>query len=1042
MDDSAGVSRPAVHAFLGNSRYSEDCMRYSGFRLVLALLVGAAPAAICSAVGVDFARDIQPILADKCYHCHGPDANHRKGDLRFDTLDPKLGPFAPRDGYSIVVPKNLDDSVMVMRITSDDPDVQMPPPSSNRTLTKAQIDLLQQWVKEGAKWGKHWSLEVPKRPELPAVKDTKWSRNPIDRFILAKLESEGLKPSPEATTAQLIRRVTLDLTGLPPTPQEVEAFLADQSPDAYGKVADRLFASPRNGENMVWEWLDAARYADTNGYQADPTRTSWPWRDWVIKAMNENLPFDQFGTWQIAGDLIPNATKEQQLASGFNRNHTFNGEGGRIPEETRVENVLDRVDPTATTFMGLTVGCAKCHDHKYDPISQKEYYSLYAYFNQCSETGAFDYVNGGNVRPVMTVASAEQLQKYGELTLAAKDAEEHLAKQTPKIDKAQKQWEQSALADNGWQILAPTSLKSTAGATMQIQPDLSVLVSGTDPETDVHEVVLRTNLPKVTGIRLEPLQDASLPQKGPGRFTESGNFVLTNIEATGVSIADPKQTKTLSFASADATYNQDQWHVNGAIDKDPKTGWGVWKAPDPAHLSAIFRLAEPAQFTGGMEIRLRFHYESEVKHHTMGRFRLALTDGPGLTPEAFAALTIAPKKRSDAEKTAIREFYRNRISPDYPQLNNAIASTKKAAADFETTFTKTMVMDDATPRETHVLQKGAYDKLLDKVDMAVPAVLNPMPTDAPKNRLGLAKWMFDPANPLVARVIVNRYWQTFFGYGIVKTVEDFGVQGERPVNPELLDWLAVEFRDGGWNVKAMQRLMVTSSAYRQSSKVTPELFEKDPENRLLARGPRFRLPSVVLRDQALAASGLLVEKVGGPPVKTYQPPGIWEEATFGQIKYEQDHGDALYRRGVYMFWRRIVGPTEFFDTQSRTTCVVRPSRTNTPLHALTTLNDTTFVEAARALAQRAMATSESPAERINAIYRFVLARAPEAKEQQVFLKAIERLKQQYAADPDAAKKLLAIGESKRNEKLNPVDEAAYTGVCLAVLNLDETMTKE
>ncbi|HTL29640.1 MAG TPA: DUF1549 and DUF1553 domain-containing protein, partial [Tepidisphaeraceae bacterium] len=825
-------------------------------------------------------------------------------------------------------------------------------------------------------------------------------------------------------------------------PAEVDAFVADQSPDSYEKVVDRLLASPRYGEHMVWEWLDAARYADTNGYQADPTRTSWPWRDWVIKAMNENLPFDQFGTWQIAGDLMPNATKEQQLATGFNRNHAFNGEGGRIPEETRVEDVLDRVDTTATTFLGMTIGCAKCHDHKYDPISQKEYYSLFAYFNQCSESGAFDYVNGGNVRPVMTVATAEQLQKFGELTLAAKDAEEHLAKQTPRIDKQQREWEQTALADNGWQILAPASVKSTAGATMQIQPDASVLVSGTDPETDVHEVVLRTNLPKITGIRLEPMQDPSLPQKGPGRFTESGNFVLTNIEATAVSVADPKQSKALSFASADATFNQEQWHVNGAIDADPKTGWGVWKAPDPAHLSAVFRLAEPAQFTGGMEIRLRFHYESEVKHHTMGRFRLSLTDGSVLTPEAFAALTVPAKKRDEAQKNVVRDLYRTRVSNDFKKLNDAVVATKKAATDLENSFTKTMVMDDATPRETHVLQKGAYDKPLDKVEPGVPAVLNPLPKDVPNNRLALAKWMFDPANPLVSRVIVNRYWQTFFGYGIVKTVEDFGVQGERPVNPDLLDWLAVEFRESGWNVKAMQRLLVTSATYRQSSKVTPELQEKDPENRLLARGPRFRLPAVVLRDQALAASGLLVEKLGGPPVKAYQPPGIWEEATFGTIKYQQDHGEALYRRSVYIFWRRIVGPTEFFDTQSRTTCTVRPSRTNTPLHALTTLNDITFVEAARALAQRAMATSQSPAERINAIFRFVLARNPEPKEQQILVSAIDRLKKQYAADPDAAKKLLAIGESKRDEKLNVVDEAAYTGVCLAVLNLDETLTKE
>jgi len=444
---------------------------------------------------INFARDIQPILSDKCFHCHGPDANARKADLRFDVLDPKLGPFAERDGYSVIKPGSLDDSVLVMRITSDDPEFHMPPPASNRKLSDKQVDLLKRWVEQGAKWGKHWSFEPPVRPQVPrALKGGAWPRNDVDRFILARLQKEGLAPAEETSRETLIRRVTLDLTGLPPTPAEIDAFVNDPSSDAYEKVVDRLLASPRYGERMVWEWLDLARYADTNGYQNDPTRTMWPWRDWVIRAMNANMPYDQFVTWQLAGDLLPNATREQKLASGFNRNHPYNGEGGRIPEETRVENVLDRVDTTSTAFLGLTVGCARCHDHKYDPIAQREYYQLYAYFNQSSEDGRGKYANLGNVPPVITVASGEEEGKLAELKKAHKQAEKKLAGEFPKVDAKQKEWEHAARYEKGWVVATPVSTKSTGGATMRTQWDSSVLVSGESPDKDVHEVALKTDL--------------------------------------------------------------------------------------------------------------------------------------------------------------------------------------------------------------------------------------------------------------------------------------------------------------------------------------------------------------------------------------------------------------------------------------------------------------------------------------------------------------------------------------------------------------------
>ncbi len=1089
-------------------------------RLILLPLAALCGLLLCNPAQadppIDFAREIQPILADNCYFCHGPDKNHRTADLRFDILDPKQGPFAPRDDYSIITPGKLDDSVLIMRLTSDDPDFQMPPPKANRHVTPKQIDLLKKWVEQGAKWGKHWALEPPIRSALPEVKDATWVKNPLDRFILARLEKEGLKPSPEASKETLIRRVTLDLTGLPPTPEQVDAFLADPSSDAYEKVVDRLLASPRYGERMVWEWLDIARYADTNGYQNDPTRTSWPWRDWVIKALNENLPYDQFIIWQLAGDLLPNATQEQRLASAFNRNHPFNGEGGRIPEETRVDNVMDRVDTTATAFMGLTVGCAKCHDHKFDPISQKEYYQLYAYFNQCSETGEGKYVNEGNVSPVMTLVSEQQSQKLALLKKQAKDAAEKLTAQMPEVDKKQVEWEIAARYEKGWIVATPLSAKASSGATMKTLPDSSILVGGTNPDTDVHEVVLRSDLARITALRLEAIPDPSLPEGGPGRSPSSGNFVLNNLEAAAVSLADPKQTKPIIFASTDATFSQEGFPVAGAVDADPKTGWAVWKAPDKKNISAVFRFAEPVTFSAGCSITLKFHYESPVRLHTMGRFRLALSDASAPTPSVAAALAVAANERTDEQKKQIRDFYRGRISTELKTLNQAAAAAKKAAEDFENAFTKVMVMDDATTRPTHVLSKGAYDKRLDEVHPGVPAVLNPLPRDgqttsSPRdrersgsvagpptatrptthptnNRLTLARWLTDPANPLTARVTVNRYWQQFFGTGIVKTVEDFGLQGERPVHPELLDWLALQFRDGSpipvgatlvspsspaaspgtpargepgrvgegwgegrnptnartqpWNVKALHRLIVTSAAYRQSSKVSPDLFDRDPENRLLARGPRFRLPSAFIRDQALAAAGLLVEKVGGAPLKGYQPPGIWEEATFNIIKYQQDHGEALYRRSVYTFWRRIVGPTEFFDTASRSSCVARPSRTNTPLHALTTLNDVTYIEAARALAQRVMTKTQSPEERLRMICRLVLGRSPHDTEKPVLFAALDRLKNEYAANKPEALKLLLQGESKRDEKLDPCEHAAYTALCLEILNLDETLTKE
>jgi mono/diheme cytochrome c family protein len=823
--------------------------------VLIALLAGQAPARD-PRPSVDFGRDVLPILSDNCFRCHGPDARARKAGLRLDTPEGAL-----RKADPVLVPGKSAVSELVRRITSTDAEEVMPPPKSNRKLSPRQIALLRQWIDEGARWGRHWALEKPVRPALPRVREGTWPRNAIDAFVLARLEAEGLKPSPEAAKETLIRRVTLDLTGLPPTPKEVDDFLADRSPDAYERLVDRLLASPHYGERMVWEWLEAARYADSNGYQGDGERTMWPWRDWAVAALNRNLPFDQYTVWQIAGDLLPGATREQKLATAFCRNHAINGEGGRIAEENRVDYVMDMTETTATVWLGMTFNCCRCHDHKFDSFTQRDYYGLFAFFNQTPVDGG-----GGNPQtpPVLSLLSREETAKLEALNETLRGA-------AREVDEAERK-------------LFPRAAGQTAADS-----------------------------PKAAGLKADILSLLKLPAEKRGR---------------------------------------------GQIEQLEKH----WQASEPA----------------------------------------------------YAALL---KKQRGALET------RDALS--------------RAAV-------RVMVMEDMPkPRDTFLLTRGSYEKPAEKVSAAVPAALPPLPADATRNRLGLARWLVSPDNPLTARVTVNRTWQQFFGAGLVKTSEDFGVQGEKPSHPELLDFLAAEFVRTGWDVKGLHRLIVTSAAYRQSSKVTPALVERDPANRLLARGPRYRLPSWMVRDQALAASGLLVRRLGGPPVKPYQPAGVWEEATFGNKRYQQDKGDALYRRSLYTFWRRIVGPTVFFDTAARQTCIVKPMRTNTPLHALTTLNDVTYVEAARALAARALAAAgSSPEERIESAFRLVLARRPTSAERQVLLAGLERCRRRFAADPQAARKFLAVGEAPRDPRFDAVVYAAWAAVSSAILNLDEALTKE
>jgi hypothetical protein len=995
------------------------------------LAVCAAPA---WAEPVDFSRDVQPILSENCYHCHGPDPKTREGQLRLDTRE---GAYRTLDGVTVVKPGDPANSELIVRIFSQDQDEVMPTPKSHRTLTEAQKQTLRRWVEEGAPWGEHWAFVPPKKAAVPE------GENPIDHFVRKKLAQEKLSPAPEAAPEDLIRRVTMDLTGLPPTLEAVDAFVADPSEAAYAAHVDRLLASPRYGERMVWEWLDAARYADTNGYQGDPTRAMWYWRDWAIAALNDNLPFDQFTIEQLAGDLLEKPTQAQLIATGFHRNHMLNGEGGRIAEETRVENVMDRVETTGTVWLGLTFNCCRCHDHKYDQLTQRDYYQLAAYFNSIDETGANDA--GGLAHPILTFATPEQKAKIDALKAAEDAAKRTRDELEKKLRAEQAEWERTLLAGADgkapaaqWTPLVPTEANAEQGTVLTKADDGSVLAVSASPAKDEYVVIYPATLAGITAFKLEVLPDASLPHHGPGRAPENGNFVLSEV-------ALQDYGKNIPLSALEATFEQTGWPAAKAFDGDPKTGWAIMGGTGKTQ-TLLFTPGAATSVGSGHNLAFRFSF-AYGRQHTLGKFRLsATTDNAALLrpmPENIRALLAKPAgERSDAEKGELTKYYLD-TSAALTAARKARDDAKAAREAAEKAIPRTMIMRDREkPRDTFILTRGAYDKPSEKVGHGTPAFLPPLPTDAPKNRLALTRWLVSAENPLTARVVVNRFWQQFFGRGLVKTVDDFGVQGDKPTHPELLDWLAVDFREHGWDVKRLVRQIVTSATYRQASHIPPGLAERDPENKLLARGPRHRWPSWMLRDQALALGGLLVEKIGGPPVKGYQPPGVWEEATFGQITYQQDKGEALYRRSLYTFWRRIVGPTYFFDVSNRQTCSVKTGLTNTPLHALTTLNDVTYTEAARAFAQRVLKSGGDDAARLTHAFRLCTARQPAENEMAILQAALARLRQSYHATPDAAQKLIAIGESKPDPQLAPAELAAWTALGTLLLNLDETLSKE
>jgi hypothetical protein len=859
------------------SLHPAPAMRRSCSRLLLSLLPALPTTLLLAAAGAaepipwDFNRDIRPILSENCFYCHGQDANHRQAGLRLDQRDEAVD-------YGAIVPHDPEASELLRRVDETDPDLQMPPPGSNRSLTDEQRQMLRAWIAAGAPYAEHWAYVPPQRAALPEVQRAEWIRQPLDHFVLARLEAQGWGPAPEADRATLVKRLYIDLLGLPPTPEEVTEFITDEEPQAYERLVDRLLASPHYGERMALGWLDAARYADSNGFQQDGDTWQWIWRDWVVGAMNRDLPFDQFTIWQLAGDLLPDATTEQKIASGFNRNHLLNGEGGAIPEEQRFVNLFDRVDTTATTWLGLTMACAQCHDHKYDPITQRDYYQLLDAFNRVPERGVPQYFSP-RIRvapPFVELPTEENRTRIAEFEAEMAALQPQVA---AAVDAAFAGWRQA--------VLSEAFSREQAG----------------------FDDTLRAWLAKPAGERSEE----------------------ENQEAAA---------------------------------------------------------------------RLKKHFQEKVQPTLITQIRVL------------------------------------------GELENI---QKRLAAYRADQIPRVMIMSDEQPRETAILDRGEYLNPTEHVSFSTPSFLPPLPDGAPRNRWGLAQWLVADEHPLTARVQVNRMWQHFFGTGIVKTAEDFGVQSEYPVHRELLDWLAVEFREQGWSMKAMQRMMVTSATYRQSSRMTEWHREEDGENRLLARASRFRMPAPVLRDWALAAAGLLEAKIHGTPVYPYQPEGVWESLAITKERdftYPASSGADLYRRSVYTFWRRTVRPANMFDTASRQACTVRLSITSTPLHALTMLNDPTWVEAARVLAEKAFEVDGDTRRRLTWAFERVLCRTPTHSEREILQRAYEKQLLVYADDPASADALLGVGESPRQESLDAGAHAAMTAVCLAILNLDEALTRE
>ncbi len=1182
-------------------------------RTTLAVLFATLAPDVCGAAEIRYGRDVRPLLSDRCFRCHGPDEAAREADLRLDVFEAAT---ADRGGYSAIVPGNAERSELWSRITDPDPELGMPPSKSHKPrLSDAELDVVRRWIESGARYEPHWSFVAPVRPALPAVRDSSWCENEIDRFVLATLEREGVTPSPTAPAAVLLRRVFLDLTGLPPTLGELDAYLGDRESDAYERVVDRLLTEEpyvsRGAEHRAVPWLDAARYADTCGIHTDAGRSIWPWRDWVLRALRDHMPFDRFLTEQLAGDLLPDATLDQKVASGFNRNHVTTDEGGAIAEEALVEYAVDRTSTTASVFLGLTMGCARCHDHKFDPITQQEFYELYAYFSSIEEPGLYSQLPDAQraFEPAMEVPTAAQEGERARLTREVEAERARLDETLPEESQARDAYFAALVRESAldWESGTVLTAQSTGGATLAVQSDGSVLASGANPDRDEHAITVRLDGTHRRLLALEALPDASFFDGRVGR-AGNGNAVLTGIEARAHSVRDPSLTQLVRFvwAWADREQPDGDYAVTQALDVDDELGWAADAHRHPGGRVALFLADASFGFEGGTELVVRLQYDSVYAQHVFGRVRLstgslsdttlaslpaafgrwnlvgpfpadsgasafgtafgpesertldraknfgsgnqfwrhdpALVDGrlngglPQGTNVTYVAREVfAPSPQSfdvsigsddgfrlfaDGVEVASREIDRSlaadqdeaslalgagrhvivfkivntggeagfywraqdtsdhvsgdvvaallperalsaelrvrmqrawqvAFSPGYRARVEKLAKLEKELADVQSSIARTMVMQElATPRETFVLTRGQYDHpdTQRKVSRGVPKALGALPADAPADRRGLAQWMTSAENPLVARVAVNRMWEQIFGAGLVRTSEDFGLQGEWPSHPELLDWLAVELRESGWDTRAMLRRIVTSRTYRQDARVRPDVVDRDPDNRWLAYMPRRRLSAEAIRDGALYVSGLLSERLGGPSVKPYQPDGLWEEVAMPASNtrvYARGGPDELWRRSVYTYWKRAAPPPSMLalDAPTRESCTVRRPVTNTPLQALVLWNDVQFVEAARAFAARTLAESGDDRVRLASMFRRATGRSPDAPELDDLAQALADFRVRYRAAPDDAAKLVAVGASEPPSGLDDAELAAWTMIGSALFSLDGSLCR-
>ena len=1045
----------------------------------------AKPATAAPLAGGDkisFSTQVLPILSNNCFACHGPDSHNQTSPFRLDTEEHSRANLAkagepPRYG---VVPGKPEESLLLQRVITKDPHEAMPPPYAKKpALTEEQIAALTDWIRQGAEYEPHWAFVAPVKPPVPEVKDKAWPRTPIDHFVLAKLESKGIKPSPEADKETLVRRVHMDLLGLPPTPEEIDAFVADTSEKAYENMVDRALASPHYGERMAIDWLDLARFGDTNVIQLDFVRTSWPWRDWVINAFNKNMPYDQFLTEQLAGDLLPNATIEQKVATSFNRNHGIQNEVGSINEEWLIEYAVDRVSTYGTAVMGMTIGCARCHDHKFDPISQNDFFSLMAYFNSINEVGVENHdANRGRAYPPFVQVPTErqkQVMEASNKTFAAlQRVREDKTPEAIKVPDESKGLEWSAL-----------NLGDVSCATKKIEPSTQpglggIAASNFDIPENSNRVlkegtVSHLNFPVPAGetVTLEfgltesPLNTVRVDSVNPFGFL--WNLQPDNIEDVyGMDLTTVRQAlpdieleideggkrRRLPIAAARSTFDRLSPELAAAQAADPANGWKLG-APG-IDSTALLQLAEPVTPAKGAKLIVKLKFsgtESPYFGSLTNSLALFVTNNPHGLDDWLALF-----------KNKDRKYWMNDIylaakahaAGKLPVTGLDVARAHYLKNHVDQFATRVMVMEERKdPVQTYVLARGSYDKpIKDRLrERTAPVAFNPMPKDAPKNRLGLAQWSVAPENPLTARVEVNRLWQQVFQNGIVKTSEDFGLQSSQPTHPELLDYLAVDFREHKWDIKRAMKNMVMSATYRQASKRREDLKESDPENKLLARSPRYRLPAELVRDNALSASGLLNEKVGGPSVKTYQPE-IWrEKASFNVFSnfgiYTRHTGDKLYRRSLYTFWRQSVPPAQMviFDAPSREACISKRETTNTPLQAFVLMNDETYLEFSRKLAERLFTDINGPwqeklHERLRRGFRLATGRNPKDEELQGWITFSNENLARFTADPANAEKFLAYGEKIREKSLPPIELAALSFTMSTILNLDETITRD